>query len=216
MELVNVQTYLNRILKPEEFSIQSATKRLDIFEEDRKRIMRSPWFPTQDEECTRPKLASKSGVYDFFTDWTPDILTDLNQLSDAVDHVLGIVPQNHVDQPPNNVEPSNYSHVNNINNDLNKIKEESPLVIKSEPVANNSVEVKPDESSTPTDIKTEPTEVKPVVITSTTGIVNNEIKKNETKEESRKKELQEELKNLKTDDYNPNDIFDPTADSDDE
>ena len=97
--------------------------------------MRSPWFPGQDEECTRPKLASKSGVYDFFADWTPDILTDLNQLSDAVDHVLGIVPQNHVDQQPNNVEPSNYPHVNNIN-DLSKIKEESPLVIKSEPVAN--------------------------------------------------------------------------------
>ena len=81
--------------------------------------MRSPWFPGQDEECTRPKLASKSGVYDFFADWTPDILTDLNQLSDAVDHVLGIVPQNHVDQQPNNVEPPNYPHVNNIN-DLNK------------------------------------------------------------------------------------------------
>ena len=97
--------------------------------------MRSPWFPGQDEECTRPKLASKSGVYDFFADWTPDILTDLNQLSDAVDHVLGIVPQNHVDQQPNNVEPPTYPHVNNIN-DLNKIKEESPLVIKSEPVVN--------------------------------------------------------------------------------
>ena len=110
------------ISRPEEFSIQSATKRLDIFEEDRKRILRSPWFPGQDEECTRPKLASKSGVYDFFADWTPDILTDLNQLSDAVDHVLGIVPQNHVDQQPNNVEPPNYPHVNNIN-DLNKIKD---------------------------------------------------------------------------------------------
>lgn len=46
--------------------------------------------------------------------------------------------------------------------------------------------------------------------------INNEIKKNETKEESRKKELQEELKSLNTDNYNPNDIFDPTADSDDE
>lgn len=46
--------------------------------------------------------------------------------------------------------------------------------------------------------------------------VNNDIKKNESKEESRKKELQEELKSLNTDNYNPNDIFDPTADSDDE
>ena len=188
--------------------------------------MRSPWFPGQDEECTRPKLASKSGVYDFFADWTPDILTDLNQLSDAVDHVLGIVPQNHVDQQPNNVEPPNYPHVNNIN-DLNKIKDEPPpLVIKQEPVAIppgkdkypwtgyifcSLAEVK-SEVINPTDIKTEPTEVQPV----TTTPINNEIKKNETKEESRKKELQEELKSLNTDNYNPNDIFDPTADSDDE
>ena len=75
------------------------------------------------------------------------------------------------------------------------------------------MEVKSDEN-TPTDIKTEPTEVKPVVTTPVP--VNNDIKKNESKEESRKKELQEELKSLNTDNYNPNDIFDPTADSDDE
>ena len=68
------------------------------------------------------------------------------------------------------------------------------------------------ETINPTDIKTEPTEVQSV----TTTPINNEIKKNETKEESRKKELQEELKSLNTDNYNPNDIFDPTADSDDE
>ena len=75
------------------------------------------------------------------------------------------------------------------------------------------MEVKSDEI-TPTDIKTEPTESKPVVTTPVS--VNNDIKKNESKEESRKKELQEELKSLNTDNYNPNDIFDPTADSDDE
>ena len=68
------------------------------------------------------------------------------------------------------------------------------------------------ETINPTDIKTEPTEIQSV----TTTPINNEIKKNETKEESRKKELQEELKSLNTDNYNPNDIFDPTADSDDE
>ena len=70
------------------------------------------------------------------------------------------------------------------------------------------------EMITPTDIKTEPSEVQPVTTQSVS--INNEIKKNETKEESRKKELQEELKSLNTDNYNPNDIFDPTADSDDE
>ena len=43
-----------------------------------------------------------------------------------------------------------------------------------------------------------------------------EVRKSESKEEVRKKELQEELKNIKADDYNPNDIFDPTADSDEE
>ena len=70
---------------------------------------------------------------------------------------------------------------------------------------------------TPTDIKTEPSEVQPGIHGPTQSVsINNEIKKNETKEESRKKELQEELKSLNTDNYNPNDIFDPTADSDDE
>ena len=58
---------------------------------------------------------------------------------------------------------------------------------------------------TPTDIKTEPSEVQPVTTQSVS--INNEIKKNETKEESRKKELQEELKSLNTDNYNPNDIL---------
>ena len=75
------------------------------------------------------------------------------------------------------------------------------------------MEVKSDEI-TPTDIKTEPTESKPLV--TTPAPVHNDIRKNESKEESRKKELQEELKSLNTDNYNPNDIFDPTADSDDE
>ena len=70
---------------------------------------------------------------------------------------------------------------------------------------------------TPTDIKTEPSEVQPGIPGPNQSVsINNEIKKNETKEESRKKELQEELKSLNTDNYNPNDIFDPTADSDDE
>merc|ERR1712242_660730 len=78
------------ILRPEEFSIQSATKRLDIFEEDRKRIMRSPWLREDDDH--KQQLVSKPGVYDFFDDWSDDIRKDLDQLSMAVDQVLGIAP----------------------------------------------------------------------------------------------------------------------------
>ena len=34
----------------------------------------------------------KPGVFDFFPDWSDAILTDLNQLRNAVDQVLGIAP----------------------------------------------------------------------------------------------------------------------------
>ena len=88
--MVKVTQKLELHFRPEEFSIQSATKRLDIFEEDRKRIMRSPWLHNDEDE--KPQLVSKPGVFDFFSDWSDDILTDLNQLRTAVDQVLGIAP----------------------------------------------------------------------------------------------------------------------------
>ena len=49
--------------------------------------MRSPWLREDDDH--KQQLVSKPGVYDFFDDWSDDIRKDLDQLSMAVDQVLG-------------------------------------------------------------------------------------------------------------------------------
>jgi len=98
MEQAKIQTYLQRIIKPEEFLIDSNVKRWDIFEEDRERIKSSPWM-RQDDSSESPFVA-KPGVFDFYQDWNGSIETDLEQLSAAVDQVLGIgIPPNNTDLP---------------------------------------------------------------------------------------------------------------------
>ena len=73
--------------RPEEFSIQSNIKRLDIFEEDRQRIQRS----ALNSEKPTVELISQPGVFNFYQDWSDAILSDLEQLTAAVDQVTKTV-----------------------------------------------------------------------------------------------------------------------------
>lgn len=75
------------IFSPEEFSIQSTIKRLDIFEEDRQRILKSAWLAEEFQK--EDKLFSPPGVFDFYQDWSDAINIDLQHLTTAVDKVLG-------------------------------------------------------------------------------------------------------------------------------
>ena len=64
MEQAKVQTYLQRIIKPEEFLIDSNVKRWDIFEEDRERIKSSPWM-RQDDSSESPFVAKPGKSVNF-------------------------------------------------------------------------------------------------------------------------------------------------------
>ena len=119
--------------------------------------MRSPWLHNDEDE--KPQLVSKPGVFDFFSDWSDDILTDLNQLRTAVDQVLGIAPpidpeviacpsqfSSQVIPPVNNVESSNtislpdkMEEINNIT-DNTSVKTEPgvPSTIPSQVIQNQS------------------------------------------------------------------------------
>ena len=67
MEQAKVQTYLQRIIKPEEFLIDSNVKRWDIFEEDRKRIEKSPWMSA--DVTTESPFVDKPGEKSLKTGW---------------------------------------------------------------------------------------------------------------------------------------------------
>ena len=69
-------TIFKRIFRPEEFSISSTIKRLDIFEEDRQRIRKAAWLA---EEQPREQLMSPAGVFDFYQDWSDEINIDLQE-----------------------------------------------------------------------------------------------------------------------------------------
>ena len=128
--------------------------------------MRSPWLCEDDDH--KQQLVSKPGVYDFFEDWSDDILDDLKQLSMAVDQVLGIAP------PPAAEAPVMADNVGFIKQEPEVVPPVfEPKVAKdAEPKAEVKVEV-----------KEEPIEVKP-----------KKLSKEEVKKQERQKELDDLIK----------------------
>ena len=142
-------------------------------------------------------------MFDFYQDWSDAINLDLQQLTSAVDQVLGNSTQNSEhENPPINTNTAENTPGHNLNENAT-ITEEANTNMEAEPIVKAEVQEEEKEVKakveTKADVKAEPVESQPP----------NKVK------DDREKELDDLLEDQRKNEFNPADIF-TTGDSGDE